>query len=262
MFALRAPAQPQAPPPTPNPATHSGTGAVLAAPPPLVSTPRPFVRYCDQPAYLRASRASDANGVDVFASPTQAKLCDDLDRKNAEVAAASANLKRWVNQWQWRLLLPAAGAAPGPCDADCQTRAGYADSQFASSLLGVLSGAVLPFLYGLLGAGAAVVRSLAAKLREWQLDPRDLLISFIQLALGAVLGACIGLFVTPAGAAGVASDTGSGAAASQGLLGPVHLSAAALCFIAGFFVEGVFKALEGLMNRVFGLNAPGQAAKS
>ncbi|HEY1753168.1 MAG TPA: hypothetical protein VGG29_18065 [Caulobacteraceae bacterium] len=214
------------------------------------------VRYCDRPKLLKAAADPKTAPYDQFDSPAQARLCDDLHLKEAALDAAGANLSGWLSRWS--LLAPAAAPppiCPDPTNcarfqADAQ-RAG--DAQRASGLLGVLSGGVLPFFYGLLGAGAAVVRDLASKLRNWQLAPRDDLISVIQLALGAVLGACIGLFVTPAGAAGVAAGTGSGAAANQGLLGPVHLSAAALCFIAGFFVEGVFRALEGLMTRVFDL---------
>jgi len=123
------------------------------------------------------------------------------------------------------------------------------NEHWASSLLGGLSGIVLPIFYGLLGAGAAVVRLLSAKMKECLLAPRDLLLSLIQLALGAVIGACIGLFVAPSGAS-------AGAAATPGLFGSVHLTPSALCFIAGFFVEGVFVALEGLMRRVFNIADP------
>jgi len=36
----------------------------------------------------------------------------------------------------------------------------------------------------------------------------------------------------------------------------VPLSASALCFIAGFGVDGVFQALEGLIRRVFNVSDP------
>jgi hypothetical protein len=63
-----------------------------------------------------------------------------------------------------------------------------------------------------------------------------------------VIGACIGLFATP-----------QGAQPGSGLLSGVPLTASALCFIAGFGVEHVFLALQGLMIRVFG---SGEAAKA
>jgi hypothetical protein len=116
--------------------------------------------------------------------------------------------------------------------------------------LNVLGGAVLPTLYGLLGAGAAVVRTMSARIRESLLSPRHLQLTLVQLTLGAVIGGCIGLFVTPSGAP---------SSAAPGLLGSVPLSASALCFIAGFGVDGVFQALESLLRRVF--NIPDPTAK-
>jgi hypothetical protein len=111
----------------------------------------------------------------------------------------------------------------------------------------VLGGAVLPIFYGLLGASASVVRQLSQRIRDSLLAPRHLMLSLVQLTLGAVIGGCIGLFVTPSGAP---------SSAAPGLLGSVPLSASALCFIAGFGVEGVFQALESLIRRVFNLPDP------
>jgi hypothetical protein len=88
---------------------------------------------------------------------------------------------------------------------------------------------------------------VSAKIRDSLLTPRDFTLSLVQLALGAVIGGCIGLFTTPAG---------NGAEPTTGLLASVHLSASALCFVAGFGVEGVFVALESLMVRVFDLHDP------
>lgn len=119
--------------------------------------------------------------------------------------------------------------------------------EWAAALLGVLASNILPIFYGLLGAGAAVVRLVSQKMRDSLLAPRDILLAYVQLALGAVIGACIGLFV---------SSEGNAAATAGGLLGSVPLSASALCFIAGFGVEGVFQALESLIRRVFNLEAP------
>jgi hypothetical protein len=111
----------------------------------------------------------------------------------------------------------------------------------ATAYANILATAVLPFLYGLLGAGAAIVRSLSRKIRASLLSPRDLHLSLQQLALGAVIGACIGLFVA------APSDAG------EGLLGPVTLSASALSFVAGFGVEAVFQGIESLITRIFNL---------
>jgi hypothetical protein len=111
----------------------------------------------------------------------------------------------------------------------------------------VVGTAVLPLCYGVLGAGAAVVRGLWAKMRESLLSPRDFTLALLQLALGATIGACIALFVNPSG-----QTPGS----EIGLLGNWALSTSALSFIAGFGVEGVFVALESLVRRVFNISDP------
>jgi hypothetical protein len=195
-------------------------------------------------------RCSELNGPgEVSNNPTQSRLCDEDAAAKAALADATNNLKTWTSAWTWiPCPLNAINPFPHKTDAVCiQTN----NDQWAVSLLSVLAGAVLPICYRLLGAAAAVVRSLSARMREWLLAPRDLLLSLIQLALGAVIGACVGLFVATSG-----SPTESAASSTAGLLGAVHLSGSALCFIAGFFVEGVFVALEGLMRRVFNIADP------
>jgi hypothetical protein len=131
------------------------------------------------------------------------------------------------------------------CDEDVALKVNAANQQqWATVLVDVLATAVLPLCYGFLGAGAAVVRNIWGKMRESLLSPRDLPLSLGQLALGAVIGACIGLFVAP---------TGVGSQGVGGLTGSVALTPSALSFIAGFSVEGVFVALESLVKRVFNL---------
>ena len=120
----------------------------------------------------------------------------------------------------------------------------------ASWVANLLGSAVLPVLYGVLGAIAAVVRTLSRKIKGSLLSPRDVQLSFQQLALGALIGACVSLFVGPPGGNG---DT---------LLGPVALSASAISFVAGFGVDSVFQAIEALISRIFNIapagTVPGQ----
>lgn len=132
-------------------------------------------------------------------------------------------------------------------------RAGLANDELidnapsrAAALAAIMGTAVLPFLYGLLGAGAAIIRSLSRKIRASLLSPRDLHLSFQQLALGAVVGACIGLFIAAPGSPGQ----------GESLLGPVTLSASAISFVAGFGVDSVFEALETLIKRIFNVAQP------
>jgi hypothetical protein len=210
---------------------------------------QPVIAYCSN------LPGNPANTPTYYYSFTQMKLCTELKSHISVLKGAIVNLENWSKPWgwlDWFVKDPSNCGATDPANADPRCVQAKTE-QWVSSLLGVLGGSVLPIFYGVLGAGAAVIRGLSAKVRDWQLAPRDLQMSLIQLALGAVIGACIGLFVTTQGPlAGVTTsgDTVS-AASAQSLLGPLHLSAAALCFVAGFFVEGVFQALEGLMRRVF-----------
>ena len=125
--------------------------------------------------------------------------------------------------------------------------ASISEHQRASVLVEILATAVLPIFYGILGAGAAAVRDLWSKMRDFLLLPRDMTLSLGRLALGAVIGACIGLFVSPTGAAG---QTG------PALTTAVTLTPSALSFIAGFGVEGIFVALETFIKRVFNIPDP------
>jgi hypothetical protein len=170
-----------------------------------------------------------------------------------QLNVARENLSHWLDGWSWLGWKPTGEpnlACPVAKTASCPD----VNEQWAAALLNVLGGAVLPICYGLLGAGAAVARSMATRIRESLLAPRHQTLFLMQLALGAVIGGCIGLFVTPTGGA-VTSDT-----TPSGVLGSVPLSASALCFVAGFGVDGVFLALESLIGRVFNVPDPTKAS--
>jgi hypothetical protein len=115
--------------------------------------------------------------------------------------------------------------------------------QWSANLLAVLGNYVLPMMYGFLGAAAAVMVSMNRKIRSSLLSPRDRRMSQVQLVLGVITGACIGLFLSP-------SQIGPPGAPLSGR--SVALSASALSFLAGFGVEGVFKMLESISITAFG----------
>jgi hypothetical protein len=222
-------------------------GAGAATPAGAAATAKPEVAVvpdCKQPAALPGSPSPSQT----ISALSQSQICAEQDAKIKALAVAGGNLKNWTNGWVWLHCLP----NPLTILVECRTASADANNEpWTASLLSVLTGGVLPICYGVLGAAAAVVRSLSAKMRESLLAPRDLQLSLIQLALGAVIGACIGLFVSPSG-----TTAGASTAATSGLLGTLGLSTSALCFIAGFFVEGVFVALEALMRRVFDVADP------
>jgi hypothetical protein len=239
-------------------------GGTTAATPVSVApdVPGSFIAYCDR---FRPDKRTSKQ-VEQTDSVTGTPLCDRRETLNLRLVSAQTNLETWVTASVWRIAFPVQDIGKTPCSI-AQTRVATApvngcdranlkseiDAQWAAALLQVLGGAVLPICYGLLGAGAAVVRSVSAKIKESLLAPRDLKLSFVQLVLGAVIGGCIGLFITPAG---------TGPTGEPSLFGSVQLSASALCFVAGFGVEAVFAALETIIRRVFNVEDPTRKANA
>jgi hypothetical protein len=165
-----------------------------------------------------------------YENVAQMQACEDKARSQSRVDQVKQTLAAWLFR-------------RGGDDVDVT---------FAAAFTNIMGTAVLPFLYGFLGAGAAVVRSLSRKIKRSLLSPRDIQLSIQQLALGAVVGACIGLFIAQ-------PDTGG--PADAGLLGPVALSGSAISFVAGFGVEAVFQALEALIARIFNITTPGEVRR-
>jgi hypothetical protein len=191
------------------------------------------VAYSGDPAFsAEACRAYFEKTIDRSKSAEPFLVCDALGEKMEEHAAVSANLNRWLPQRE----------AIGNTRDDEHAKA----EEFSRILTQVLVSSVLPFFYGILGAGAAVVRDLWAKMRESLLSPRDYTLAIGQLSLGAVIGACISLFISPTIAG----------APNENILGSFILTGSALSFVAGFGVEGVFQALESLVRRIFNSTDP------
>jgi hypothetical protein len=203
---------------------------------------KPVQRYCE-----RASRLPLLEGVkiDQFEDATQRQICDELAENRVNYSNAREDVADWLAPWELLKWISHKMCGQDRCLKDEAVRLSIGainQQQWAAVLVDVLANAVLPLCYGFLGAGAAVVRNIWGKMRDSLLSPRDLTISLGQLALGAVIGACIGLFITP---------TGGGSQATGGLTSSISLTPSALSFIAGFGVEGVFVALESLVKRVF-----------
>jgi hypothetical protein len=203
--------------------------------------PQPVTHYC----------ASE----DQFSTVAQLQLCDQLTSNRRQYFAASEDLADWLAIWGWLKgishRLCGSSNCLEPHASIPQDGQAELNQQWAAVLADVLGNAILPVVYGILGAGAAIVRDIWGKMRDSLLSPRDMTLALAQLALGAVIGACIGLFVTPSGSTG---------ASTPGLTGTVTLTTSALSFVAGFGVEGVFVALEGFIKRVFNVGAPASKA--
>jgi hypothetical protein len=208
---------------------------------------------CDWPLLLRPQWPNDLSEAGKLSQVSQVELCSRIARQRRDYAVSRANLADWMAPWGWL-----KGVSHFICGSPCLTVSNGSVTlpedapieQWAAILLEVLASAVLPLCYGLLGAGAAVVRSLWGKMRDSLLSPRDLTLALGQLALGAVIGASIGLFITPSSAPPDGSN---------GFTSSVALTGSALSFISGFGVEGVFVALESLIKRIFNLPEPAKS---
>ena len=181
------------------------------------------VGYCDR---WTPEKRPNGKLIKRYANAEQRQACIELDEAEKQRKTVEARLKAW-------LLL-----------RDEETGA----AAIAAHVASIIGTAALPVLYGILGAGAAVLRSISHRIKASTLSPRDFNLSMQQLALGAVIGACIGLFIVQPGA-------------EQALIGPVALSISAISFIAGFGVEAVFQALEALISRIFNV-APAATSRA
>ena len=235
------------------------------------------VRFCEQSLLLVERPIPESpvkKKIKVFHDADELHLCDARKANDVVHDASSRDLESWLGLWSsgyqvvnvkgWSIwkTFGITGATPktshkSPQSGDenddlVETKREVHIEQTARIVALVLGGSVLPLCYGILGAGATTVRDLWTKMRESMLSPRDFTLAIGQLALGATIGACIGLFVTPSG--------GASAPVEGALVASWGLSASALSFVAGFGVEGVFSALESLVRRIF--NSPDPARRA
>ncbi|HVQ09416.1 MAG TPA: hypothetical protein VMS43_13370 [Allosphingosinicella sp.] len=215
-----------------GPALGAAQPAPQPAPPPASPATAPQQRQPQSPNQLVQAVPAPTNSYTIFSCTSRSKAYPSAELRDACVA-------RMMHAE--RFLAVRQGLATWAIAAGPDT---------AGWLANLLGAGVLPVLYGFLGAIASVVRTLSRKIKASLLSPRDVQLTFQQLALGAVVGACISLFVTPG------ADNGE-----TSLLGPVALSTSAVSFVAGFGVESVFKALEALISRIFNI-APAGASPS
>ena len=221
----------------PLPAATTAPGATGAPAAPAV--PVYVVSLCDRAKVIPALQAANGSTVPQFETVSQMQACSAQDKAEQAVRSVDQLLRKWLN-----ILTPfhRMGRLANASEDFQETLV------YAGSVLHILGSSVLPVFYGILGAAAAIVRSLSRKIKLSTLAPRDLMLSWQQLALGAVMGACIGLFVSQPGASG-----------SPGLMGAIALSTSALSFVAGFGVDQVFMSLEALIGRIFAVVQPGPA---
>jgi hypothetical protein len=195
---------------------------------------------------LDALKTSETDILKRTPDATATQDAVELKTIRSDITSNRENLADWFALWKCLLNVAQCYSTPSShlSTATKHQQEKQDEQQWAAVVLQVLAASVLPLCYGVLGAGAAVARNLWNKMRDSLLERRDILLAWGQLAQGAVIGACIGLFV---------STSGAGTQNPVGFTGAVSLTPSALSFIAGFGVEGVFIALEGIIKRVFNI---------
>lgn len=151
----------------------------------------------------------------------------------------SAPPRRMTEQMSALAGAPRVLAASRP-DEDCAEAYRTAlvrSSLVAEAVIGGVSQYVLPCLYALLGAFAAVLRGISTRADAAQLMRSERSRAMQSLLLGVLFGAVIGLFTT---VLGNTDET------------TVALSVNAVALLAGYSVGGVFAFFDLIVLRLFG----------
>ncbi len=235
-------------------APNDNAGAAAQAGAASVNLPA-YDRFC-----RNAQSANAADGGQTEIAIRRQQICATARLVTERRKTADRDLDEWVSYWSWLKHLAAyvhgvppetySGVDAARAGAQLEADRGAAMEQWSADLVTVLGNFVLPMLYGFLGATTAVVLGIQNKLRDSQLAPREKRMSQVQLVLGIIVGACIGLFMSPSSPDGGTAAAGAGGAVTAG--GSVALSASALSFLAGFGVESVFKMLQNMLQAMFG----------
>jgi hypothetical protein len=183
----------------------------------------------------------DLSGLSPADDAREQRLCETFDELEATRDSAITVVSCWFSH---RFLFGCnAGVTMGgrqpPSLVDFRSE--NVAVERAGEVLSVLSNNILPTLYGFLGAFVAVARNIRLKTKESLLTPRDRPQMWAQMLLGAVIGACIGLFFSPSSASGSASPISN-----------VTFTSSGLSFLAGFGADEAFAWINNLVKALFG----------
>ena len=234
-----------------------------------LGVPLASYRLCDRPLVLLAlatktdpqtlvQQAPKIPGPRLlsFATAEERDVCgrDDLLRSNLGIV--HQDLTQFTQNWPGmvgsgfsvtRNLLHCGGVM---CE-DSSTLAldeSQQDAEFRiAPVILVWGNFVLPIIFSLLGSAIFVLLDHYKKARDGTLHPRDTFLAPVRLALGLVVGACVGLFFS----ATMPQPPSLAAPSASALISSLTLTASGVAFLAGFGVETVFSLLEALIARVF-----------
>lgn len=192
-----------------------------------------------------------------YATPEERDVCGRDDILRANLGIVRDDLKLYTENWPgmvgsgFALLRDGADKVlPSRRNGGGGSQAGQNDIEFRiSPVLLVWGNFILPIIFSFIGSAIFVMLDHYNKIRESILDPRDFFLAPVRLALGLVVGACVGLFFSAYGPLPPStSGAGPGAAA---LISSLTLTASGVAFLAGFGVETVFSLLEAVITRLF-----------
>jgi hypothetical protein len=220
------------------------------------------VRTDASPASGAGSRTTTAVRT-LYAMPHQAHLCADRAKALLNLFIVTVHLQSWssaITESFGSVFAYPFGVVPstlhsfaqedqgcfGLRDPEHEVRKGGSCKRIlwaeidrsrhvADSIIGAVTQYILPVLYGFLGAMAAAMRLLRRKVDAFLLSYTDRARLQQGAILGVLCGAVIGLFAT------FLSDMG----------GTGSVGTAALALLAGYNVDGVFRFLDELSDRLF-----------
>jgi hypothetical protein len=210
-----------------------------------------------------------------YVSAHQAHLCEQREKALLDLFVVTMHLQSWSSvatlRYQDYSLGPLFGIRPAALREYAQERAGRVceglsalgsvkdkdrviecertlwtyilrSRNIADSILGSITEFILPMCYGFLGSMAAVFRLIRRKVDASMLVSTDRVRLSQGAILGVLCGGVVGLFAGYIGKGDVASGLG--------------LSAVAL--LAGYNIDGVFRLLDELSERMFHPNSNGK----
>ena len=215
-------------------------------------------RVCDRALVLMARvKGNSAPAFPLYATADERDLCGKDDVLRAKLDIVRSDLKLYKVDW------PAMVGSGFALTHDfttgvaswlrgtqtTQPEAASSDIEFqVAPVLLVWGNFILPLIFSFIGSAIFVILDHSNKIRASILHPRDKFLAVVRLALGLVVGACVGLFFS-------ANGTPPSASGATNLISSLTLTASGVAFLAGFGVETVFSLLQATIDRVFTLPA-------
>jgi hypothetical protein len=172
------------------------------------------------------------------------QLCNDYAYRHALLDVAIDDLAKYRVSPAFILSSTFLPIHDGCAATGCVNSAQQEDAPSVATMLTMMTTYLLPMLFGVVGAIAALLRGIHQRVNESTLAPRDLALSLFRLSLGMVAGISVGLFFSPE----------SNLAQTGGAIGALTLSASGIAFLAGYGAEGFFRALDTLVIHLFNLD--------